>query len=81
MKNEDQPALDARLHQLPPPTQDPAIAARSLRHARALYLATHQSDLPARLWRIYLGAEPVLVASIAVVYLDWAFRALASLWR
>ena len=84
MNNEDQPALDAQLGRLPSPLQDPAIAERSQRRARAVFLAQRQAaDFPVlgRLWRLYLGAEPFLVASIAVIYLGWAWGTLASLWR
>jgi hypothetical protein len=84
MNDEDQPALDAQLARLPSPIQDPTVAARSQRRARALFLAQHRAaEFPVlgRLWRLYLGAEPILVASIAVIYLGWAWGTLASLWR
>jgi hypothetical protein len=84
MKNDDEPAWDAQLNRLPPPIQDPAIAARSLRSARAVFLAQNASaafPVLGSLWRFYLGAEPILVASVAVIYLGWAWSTLTSLWR
>jgi hypothetical protein len=73
-----------QLRGLAPPPQDPATAARALGRARAVFLRQAQPpEFPrlARLWRVYLGAEPILVASAVVIYLGWAWGTLASLWR
>jgi hypothetical protein len=73
-----------QLRGLPPPVQDPVIAARALGRARALFLRQAQPpEFPrlARLWRVYLGAEPLVAASAVVIYLGWAWGTLASLWR
>ena len=73
-----------RLRTLAPPAQDPAAFARGHRRARAIFLQQHPDHpltIVDRVWRVYFTAEPVLAASIAVVYLGWTFDTLASLWR
>jgi hypothetical protein len=74
----------ANLRALPAPVQDLAASAKTLRRARALFLRQHADPTAARfasIGRLYLRAEPILVGSIAVVYLGWACDTLASLWR
>jgi hypothetical protein len=73
----------AGLRALPRPVQDAAIAAATLRRARAAFLRAHAHppSFVERVGGLYLRAEPILVASIAVVYLGWACETVASLWR
>lgn len=74
----------ARLRLLPPPQQDPARAARTLRRARGGFLQYARGDGSAfwqRVGRLYFTAEPVLAASLAVIYLGWAVDTLTQLWR
>ena len=73
-----------QLRALPPPLQDPLQAARGHRRARASFIQQAQGGRSAvlqRLGRLYFSAEPVLAASVAIVYLGWAMDTLASLWR
>jgi hypothetical protein len=83
MKDQDPDLMD-RLRALPVPPQDSLAHARGLRRARAR-LQQHQPGGAAgildRAWRLYLRAEPVVVTSMAVIYLGWAWEALTSLWR
>jgi hypothetical protein len=73
-----------QLRALPPPVQDPTAANRSLRRARAVFLQQHDLanlPLPDRFWHLYVRAEPLLAASLGIVYLGWAIDTLSSLWR
>jgi hypothetical protein len=82
MKSDDATdAIDELLRGLPLPPQDPATSARSLRRARGVFLRQHDLSVPERFWNLYLRAEPVLAASIVVVYLGWAVDTVSGLLR
>ena len=78
------PLLGA-LRALPQPAQDRARATRTHERARRLFLA-QAGQGPVGRWRmrlarLYRHAEPLLAASIVILYLGWAFETAAWLFR